>query len=259
MDESRTTDIEIPYPEAVEHHLVIRVAVCRLKVGPNDGRNWIEGSYQGPLEALPITISRDGGTVTIAQQKESWNVSRAAGRDVPSFDLTLGREHPYALTLETGASANDLDLGGLPLSRMAVKHGAGKLVVDFATPNPCGMSRLELASGAGAMWVRNLANADFAEMAVKGGAASYKFDFGGVLKRDARVDIETGVAEVEIVVPATTAVTIAAAANLGSVEIGDGFTKKEGSFWTEAALAGTTPVLAIHASVTLGSLKLTVA
>lgn len=257
MDETRTTDIEIPFPVATERHLIIRVAACRIKVRPDLSRKWVEGIYQSPMEALPVSIAQEGGTVTIAQQMESWNESLAASRDVPSFDLTLGGEHPYALTLDTGASANDLDLGGLPLTRLALNHGAGKLVVDFAAPNPRRMATLELTSGAGAMWVRNLANANFAHMVVKGGAASYQFDFGGVLQGDARVDIETGVAEVEIVVPATTAVTIAASANLGNIEIGDGFMKKEGAFWTEAALAGQTPLLTIRASVTLGSLKLT--
>jgi len=259
MDETRTTDISIPFPEAAEHHLVVRVGSCRLKVQPSDGRNWVDGNYQGPADALPVDIARQGGTVTISQQREAWAVSRTAGRDVPSFDLALGTGRPYALSLETGASANDLDLGRLPLTRMAVKHGAGKLVVNFSVPNPHPMEKLELTSGAGAMWVRNLANAGFAAMVVKGGAASYQFDFGGTLKNDASVQIETGVAEVEVIVPATTAATIAAAANLGSIEIGDGFMKKDGAFWTEAALAGKTPVLAIQASVTLGSLKLTVA
>lgn len=258
MDETRTADISIPFPEAAEHHLVIRARSCRLKIQPGVGPNWVNGSYEGPSDALPLNIDHQGGTVTISQQRESWAVSRTEGRHVASFELALGSARPYALTLETGASATDLDLGGLPLTRTAVTHGAGKLVADFSVFNPQQMTKLELTSGAGAMWFRNLANAYFAEMVVKGGAASYQFDFGGTLRRDARVQIETGVAEVEIVVPGTTAVTIAASADMGSIEIGDGFMKKEGSFWTEAALAGKTPVLAIQASVTLGLLKLTV-
>jgi hypothetical protein len=41
---------------------------------------------------------------------------------------------------------------------------------------------------------------------------------------------------------------------MGSLNVGNGFTKKAGAFWTEAAIKGQTPVLAIDASVSLGSL-----
>jgi hypothetical protein len=43
---------------------------------------------------------------------------------------------------------------------------------------------------------------------------------------------------------------------LGSVDLGDGFTKREGAFLTEAALRGVDPVLRIRAGVRLGSLQL---
>jgi hypothetical protein len=46
------------------------------------------------------------------------------------------------------------------------------------------------------------------------------------------------------------------ASTLGSVDLGDGFTKREGAFLTEAALRGVDPVLRIRAGVRLGSLRL---
>jgi hypothetical protein len=61
---------------------------------------------------------------------------------------------------------------------------------------------------------------------------------------------------VTIAVPATTAARIATESPLGHIESGEGFTVKEGAFWTPAALEGRTPLLTISASVTLGSLTL---
>jgi hypothetical protein len=61
---------------------------------------------------------------------------------------------------------------------------------------------------------------------------------------------------VEIVVPATTAAKIATESPLGHIELGDGFTAKEGAFWTLAAMNGHTPLLTISASVALASLRL---
>ena len=56
--------------------------------------------------------------------------------------------------------------------------------------------------------------------------------------------------------PASTAARVAAETTLGSVDVGDGFTKKEGAFLTEPALSGDGPVLRIRAGVRLGSLQL---
>jgi hypothetical protein len=162
------------------------------------------------------------------------------------------------LTIEAGASETDLDLGGLPISRLEVKQGAGKYRIDFSAPNPQVMSLFDLDAGAGDIELSHLVNANFAEMSIDGGAAAYRLDFSGTPQRDAYVKISTGVSSVEIRVPASTAAKISTESVLGSIEIGDGFMKKEGAFWTEAALAGKRPVLTIRTSVALGSLRLQV-
>jgi hypothetical protein len=158
--------------------------------------------------------------------------------------------------VETGASEFDLDLGGVPLSRLMVRQGAGKFELDFSVPNPHPMELFDVSSGAAGIELENLANANFGEMSLSGGAAGYELDFGGELLRDAQVSIETGMSGVEVSVPASTAARIVAETTLGSVDVGDGFTKREDAFLTEGALSAATPVLAIRAGVRLGSLRL---
>jgi hypothetical protein len=70
------------------------------------------------------------------------------------------------------------------------------------------------------------------------------------------VNVETGLSGVEISVPASTAARIVAETTLGSVDVGDGFTKREGAFLTEGALSGGAPLLEIRAGVRLGALQL---
>ncbi len=166
---------------------------------------------------------------------------------------------PFALTIETGASDFDLDLGGIPLSRLMVRQGAGKFELDFSAPNPEPMELLEVSSGAAGIELENLANANFSEMRLSGGAASYELDFGGTLLRSAQVSIETGLSGAVVTVPASTAARVFAETTLGSVDVGDGFTKREGAFLTEGALSGDAPILAIRAGVRLGALRLRVA
>ena len=256
METTEATKIDVAYPDAVDLHLKIAVGACSLNITPGDAPAWVAGTYDDPSHALPHKIEREGGTVRITQEyraAEWWNLFGGA---IPKIDLALGKARPYILTLEVGASENQFDLGGLPISRLLIKQGAGKAGFDFSAPNPEAMGLLELEAGAVGIEMKNLANANFAEMAVRGGAAGYQFDFGGALRRDAHVRITTGMSSVDIVVPGSTAAKITTETVLGGTDLGDGFMKKEGAFWTEAALAGKTPVLTIHASITMGGLRI---
>lgn len=246
--------ITVAFPETGDLHLKIQVGACRLRVRPGGGDHWVTGSYFHPSGLMPSKVEVGGGTVKISQEHDVTDVKIVKG--TPRFDLQLGNARPYALTLEVGASESSLDLGGLPLTDITLRHGAGKFDIDFSLPNPQEMKRLDVNAGAVGMDMKNLANANFAEMIVEGGAAAYKFDFGGTVSRDCTARISTGMSSVEIRVPAATAAKVNIKTVLGSLDIGDGYTKKEGGFWTEAAVAGKTPVLNVSASMSLGTLAI---
>jgi hypothetical protein len=252
---SNITPIEIPFPEAEELHLRLMVGACRLRIKPGDGPQWVTGTYEDPSNAVPLRIVEEGGTVRISQAF-SWPESWGTVSQPTTFDLALGRGRPFVLTLEGGASEGDIDLGGLSITRLTVKYGAGKQEIRFSSPNPQPMDELTISTGAAGLEMTGLANANFARMFVEGGAAGCEFDFGGALRRDASVKITTAMASVEIDVPAAMAVKVNADAVLGNVMVPDGFLKKEGAFWSEAASAGATPLLDISASVVMGSIRI---
>jgi hypothetical protein len=256
MENPKMTRIDIPYPDASELHLHLAMGACRVRVVPGEGDAWVSGTYEDPTGRLPCKIEQDGGTARITQKYDTMEWWKVTEVRPPRFDLAFGKARPYTLTIEIGASENNFDLGGLPIQRLVIKHGAGKADFDFRAPNPQVMDLLDLDAGAVGMEMRNLANANFSKMTVDGGAASYRLDFGGTLQRDAEVRINAGVSAVEIHIPTGTAAKIETETVLGGLDIGDGLMKKQGAFWTEAALAGRTPVLAIHASVALGSLRI---
>jgi len=255
VEQPTITEINIPYPEAGDRHLRISVGACRLNVVPGEGDAWVSGTYQDPSGALPCQIVTEGGTVRITQIY-NWAEMIGLWDRSPHFELALGKTRPFALTLEVGASESRLDLGGVPISRLVARQGAGKYAIDFSAPNPQPMSLLTLSAGAAGMEITNLANANCAELNLEGGAAAYIFDFGGTLQRDAHVRVATGLSSVEIRVPATTAAKIVSESLLGSLDAGAGFARQDGAFWTEAALAGATPLLSINTNVALGSLRL---
>jgi hypothetical protein len=250
------TPINVAYPAAEDLLLRIALGACRFKARPGDGEEWVAGTCHEPTDKRAPRVLEEGGSMTITEAEPSFERIQAVFGGVPRYELLLGKEQPFALTIETGASEFDLDLGGVPLHGFTVKQGAGKFELAFLAPNPHSMELLEVSSGAAGIELENLANANFSEMRLSGGAAGYELDFGGALLRDAEVSIETGLSGVEVSVPTATAAKVVAETTLGSVEVGDGFTKREGAFLRERALSGEAPVLTIRAGVRLGSLRL---
>jgi hypothetical protein len=250
------TPVHVAYPSVSNPHLRIALGACRFAARPGEGDEWVTGTYNDPTDRRPLRIVEDEASVTITEAEPSFERIPAVFGGVPRYELEFGKERPFALTIETGASDFDLDLGGVPLSRLLVRQGAGKFELGFPQPNPEPMELLEISSGAAAIELENLANANFSELRLSGGAASYELDFAGDLRRDAEVSIETGISGVVVSVPSSTAAKVTAETTLGSVDVGDGFTKREGAFSTEAALRGDGPILRIRAGVRLGSLQL---
>jgi hypothetical protein len=93
-------------------------------------------------------------------------------------------------------------------------------------------------------------------MNVEGGEAECVFDFSGEMQRPAQGKITIPQGSLEMHVPAVTAARISAETLTGSVNLGEGFTKKAGAFWNQAALAVQEPILKLRASVLEGAIRL---
>jgi hypothetical protein len=250
--------IDVPFPDGDHPELTLAIGACRLEVGPGGGPAWVDGSYDDASGALPWTLRRDADGVRISQGLDVKGTLGLLSAGLPRFALALGRAKPFRLAVQGGGSDVALDLGGVPLEELSLQQGAGRLRCTFSAPNPVPMSRLDVDAGAVSLELASLGNAGFSRMRLEGGAASYDLDFSGALARDAEVTIGIGMSNVRIAVPATTAAKIVPEPILGALDVGDGLTKREGAFWTEAAIRGGTPVLAIRANVTLGALRIAV-
>ena len=121
------TSIDVAYPAAEDLLLRVAIGACRFRARPGEGDAWVAGTYHDPTDRRPTRIVQEGASVTITEEEPSFERIPAVFGGVPHYELKFGKykERPFVLTIETGASEFDLDLGGIPLSRPTVRQGAG--------------------------------------------------------------------------------------------------------------------------------------
>jgi hypothetical protein len=250
-----TIPIEIAYPDAESLSLRVSVGACTLTIVPGGAHVWVEGTYHDPSGKIPLVVDEGTGSVRIRQAPDFESVV-GLFQGAPRLDLRLGTARPFSLQVEGGANEVDLSLGGVPITDIDLRHGAGKVEIDFDAPNPVEMATLRLATGAGLLEAEQLANANFAQMVAEGGAAKFELGFGGRLRRDGHVRVSTGAAGVDIAVPSDVPAEISAKATLGSIGVDGGFSGHGGIYSNAAAEAGSAPMLRMDVSVAVGALRL---
>jgi hypothetical protein len=257
MPTLETTQIHLPYPEGetANLHLWIKVAGARFYAHPDEGSSWVNGVYHDPSQSIPCHITREGGSAWIIQDQNPFNFF-SMFNGIPDFDLALGQGNPFHLTLEAAASDKQLELGGIPLTRLEVKQGAGKMNLTFSAPNPAAMTMLHLGTGAGKIEAKGLLNANFNELSVDSGAGTLELDFGGTLQHDAHARISAGMGTVELHLPAAIPARIYSDSAMVNVDADNGFSRQARAFLTPAALTVSSPMLSIQTSVGVGTLRL---
>ncbi len=126
------TEIDLPFPETSDRHLKISVGACHLVIRPGESPSWVCGTYTDPVGILPLKINHEGGETRLTQELAPVEIS-GGFQGLTTLELELGQARPYWLTLESGASEVEIDLGGLPISRLNVRGAAGHHIVNFST------------------------------------------------------------------------------------------------------------------------------
>jgi len=102
------------------------------------------------------------------------------------------------LSVNTGASSGEWELGGLSLRRMGWTQGAADAMLKFSQPNPDTMEHLRINGGAASVTARGLANTSARTANVTAGAGAMSLYFDGVLREDMEVILDGGVSSIAI-------------------------------------------------------------
>jgi hypothetical protein len=253
MDQSELTYIKILYPDSKDLHLKIIVPVCSLVISPGIGNAWVTGRYTDSKIVAPLNITQSENMAQlIAVGAFAYRTPR---KYLPDMALSFGRLHPFSLSISAGDMGDRFDFGGIPLSSLDIQYGGGSQIVDFSYPNPHVMERMKFETDAGRVQIENVANANAAEIHLKGDSTHYQLNFDGELKRNTNLHVGTGVSGVEVFIPSSTAIKIKSG-NPPASSHKDDFSYAYKTYWNNPAMDGQEPLLYIHNTASYGSLKL---
>jgi hypothetical protein len=237
-----------------EAYVTLAFGANELRLSPGATQGLVTGTVRTNLKDFEPTVNVSGSDIRIEQgELEVKGIpSLSADEIVNKWDLKLGSD-PIRLRVTGGAYQGEMDLGGLALTDVYVSDGASTVKVDFSAPNMVEMSSLRYETGASTVELMNLANANFASMIFRSGAGTYKLDFGGTLRRDAQVDVESGLSTLTIVVPEGTAAEAKISGGLSSVTTRGAWATQDSNRYR---LEGQGPRLLIDVSMGAGTVIL---
>jgi hypothetical protein len=237
-----------------EAYVTLAFGANELRLSPGATQGLVSGTVRTNLKDFVPTVKIDGSDIRIEQGDLNVDgIPNISADDVINkWDLQLGSD-PIRLRITGGAYEGDMDLGGLALTDLYITDGAATVNVDFSAPNTTEMSSLRYETGASTVEVMNLSNANFSSMAFRSGAGTYKLDFGGNLRRDAQVDIESGLSTLTIIVPQGTAAEVEISGSLSSVAAHGAWVSQDS---TRYRVEGQGPRLLIDISMGVGTIIL---
>jgi hypothetical protein len=249
---TRTEQIDIPAPDTREPvGLSIEFGAGQLSIEPG-AEGLVEGTATYNVEEMRPVIDIGVNDVEITQRDWDSNLV-TEWEDVENhWALELG-EVPMDLSIQAGAYKAEYEFGGLSLTDLTIKDGAAEVELNFSSPNLVEMGTLRYETGASAVTLRGLSNANFASMEFDGGAGDYTLDFSGDLQRDASIAIQAGVSSLTLIIPDDMAVEITVDGGLSNVSYGSGWEEHD----TVYTQSGSGPALTIMVAIGVGDLHIT--
>lgn len=195
VGQTQTATINVPKPEdrSATWDVELNLGAADVKIG-SSSEGLVSGTITYNVESLKPTVTSGERRLQIGQD---------AGGVLPlnthnEWRLQLGQGVPMNLSVNTGASSGDWELGGLSLRRLAWLQGAADAVVKFSQPNPDRLDSFTVNGGAASLTLRGLANANIRTANITAGAGAVTLVFDGQLSADTEVILDGGVSAITI-------------------------------------------------------------
>jgi hypothetical protein len=192
---TQTAIINVPKPDDPSQvwDMELNLGAASVRVDA-EGEGLVSGLIEYNVEALAPKVTVTPPRVVIGQ--DFTGVLPLNARN--DWQLKLGRGVPINLTVNTGASSGDWELGGLSLRSLGWTQGAAGATLAFSQPNPDTMEHLRINGGAASLTARGLANANARAANVTAGAGAMSLYFDGSLREDMDVVLDGGISSIAI-------------------------------------------------------------
>jgi hypothetical protein len=211
---------------------------------------WVSGEVKYNVSLWNPEIYRTKNGIRIIQETNK-QISIPTEKTINNWDLKLG-DHPTDLEINAGAYQGDLDLSGIPLTKLKISDGASQSNIHFDTLNPVEMTSFQYSTGASQIDIIGLANTNTDRFVFEAGPGSFSLDFSGELQKDMDIEINFGLGDVKIIIPKGVPANVRVEGGLNNVEL-KGTWNVSGN---EYNLSGTGPQLNIDVSMGIGNLQL---
>ncbi len=212
--------------------------------------NWVSGEVKYNVSIWNPEIQRTNFGIRIIQETNKQFVIPDE-KVINDWNIQLG-DHPTNLEINAGAYQGNLDLSGIPLTKLKVSDGASQGKIRFDTLNPVEMTSFHYTTGASQVEIIGLANANTDSMVFEAGPGSYTLDFSGDLQRDIDIEINFGLGDVKIIIPKGVSAYVIVDGGLNNVEL-KGTWNVSGN---EYNLDGNGPRLSFDVNMGIGNLQL---
>jgi len=249
-----TEEIVVPEIESTEPvDLMIEFGAGDLNIQPGAENALVTGTVSYNIVDFKPDVLVEGNQVTLRTGNlEIKGIPIINTGDFKNeWDLQLGSA-PMNLSVSAGAYNGNIELGGLSLLSVRFTDGAAEVDVLFSEPNQVEMDTLRYDTGASSVELRGLANTNAASVIFKGGAGDYRLDFSGDLQRDMDVTVDSGMSNVEIIVPRGVTARVLYDGGLSNVDLSGDWEKTGDDYYLE----GTGPRLTINVNIGAGNLSL---
>lgn len=198
------------------------------------------------------SFDASSGTLTVGVRGDDKLPLRGSkGKEEGMLTLTLSPSQPIDLELQLGATDSDLELGGLPLSRLMIGSGVSDLSITFSERNPVPLREMAIDAGIAHVRIDNLGNANAERVRISGSVGDVDIDMGGRWSGLRELDVMVTFGSATVRLPRSVGVRIRHSRLLGTFD-GAGFTQ-EGDTYVNRAWESAEQKVSIDARTTFGS------
>lgn len=249
----QTENINVAMPSDKSKTFDLKITLGAANINVSSGNDTlVQGTVEyNILELKPAVINSSNQT-----EIKTGDFNGALPSNVKNdWNLKLGQGLPLNLTVATGATKGQWDLGGLSLKTLNWSQGAADTNLRFSQTNPVSLDNFTLDSGAAKFNLQGLGNANIRNANFTAGVGQLDLSFDGKLSQDAEIKLKSGVAGMTIYSGSNPVRLIKTDGGLSSINPGSW--SQSGETYTSPEWAKASgPKITIRVELSVGSLNL---